>query len=353
MHVGVVGAMGDVGSAVVEHLQDDVEHVTTFDLAEPRELKGSVEFRQLDVTADDSSDALGDHDLDVVVNAAGPFYRLGRHALEAAVESGTPYVDVCDDHDATEEELAFDEAARDAEVPAVVGCGWTPGVSNLLARYLVEEHGEGAVASEVEVDWVGSAADAAGVAVVEHLLHTSSGDTPQYLDGEHREVRAGEMKKDVELPEVGATGVAACGHPEPLTLPRHLDCGSVVVRGGLVPHWHNRVVAAAVRFGAGSRPSMQARASRLLHTFERTGALDIGGVERSAVAVEVDGERLAAAGRMRDLTAAPAAAAAVEAAEGRVDAGVHPPEAAFSLDLVRELDGVRLYEDGVAGWQPL
>lgn len=353
MHAAVAGATGDIGSGVVEHLlrYPEMEQVTVLDVRGPRDAEASVTYQNFDVTADDADEVLGDLDVDVTVNAAGPFYRLGPPALEAALEARTAYVDVCDDHDATREELAFDEQAREADVPAVVGCGWTPGVSNLLAKDVVD--GGGPEPAEVEVDWVGSAADASGVAVVEHLLHTASGDTPQYLDGEHRDVSAGDMKKDVELPEVGDTRVAACGHPEPITLPTYLDVDSVVVRGGLVPGWHNKLVSAAVRSGVAGRTLLRSRASRLLHSLDRTGALSIGGVERSAVAVEVDGTRLAAAGRMKDLTAAPAAAAAVRVAESEVPAGVQPPEAAFTLDLVRDLDGVRLYEDGAAGWKPM
>lgn len=36
--------------------------------------------------------------MDLVIHAAGPFQRRDKcHALEAAIETGTPYLDVCDD----------------------------------------------------------------------------------------------------------------------------------------------------------------------------------------------------------------------------------------------------------------
>ena len=50
----------------------------------------------------------------MVLNAVGPYVKFGVPVLETIIEAGVPYVDVCDDHDATEELLKLNEKAEKA-----------------------------------------------------------------------------------------------------------------------------------------------------------------------------------------------------------------------------------------------
>ena len=58
-----------------------------------------------------------------MVNTCGPFYRYGLPVLQAAIESGCHYVDICDDWEPTIEMLKLDQRAKDADVSAIVGLG--------------------------------------------------------------------------------------------------------------------------------------------------------------------------------------------------------------------------------------
>lgn len=70
---------------------------------------------------------------EIVLNCAGPFFRLAVPALLDAITTGTTYVDICDDPEPTAQMLALHETARSAGVCAVIGMGASPGLSNLLA----------------------------------------------------------------------------------------------------------------------------------------------------------------------------------------------------------------------------
>jgi len=77
--------------------------------------------------------------VDVVLSTAGPYYVLGLPVLEAAIETGTHYLDICDDWEPTLEMLELDSKARAAGVIAVIGMGASPGISNLLALTAMNE----------------------------------------------------------------------------------------------------------------------------------------------------------------------------------------------------------------------
>ena len=60
---------------------------------------------------------------DVVLNTTGPFYRLGVPVLQAAIEAGCHYIDICDDWEPTLDMLALHDEAAARGVLAVIGMG--------------------------------------------------------------------------------------------------------------------------------------------------------------------------------------------------------------------------------------
>src|SRR5690625_4795231 len=84
-------------------------------------------------------------DADLVFNAVGPFYRYGLPIIKTAIENKVNYIDVCDEHDVTValvEDEALNQQAREAGIFAMFGMGFSPGVSNLAAKWasnLLEE----------------------------------------------------------------------------------------------------------------------------------------------------------------------------------------------------------------------
>ena len=68
---------------------------------------------------------------DILVNTAGPDFRVAVPALRAAIKAGIHYCDVNCDGIATEEALNLDQAARSSNVTALIGIGLA-GLSNLM-----------------------------------------------------------------------------------------------------------------------------------------------------------------------------------------------------------------------------
>ncbi|KAL6341816.1 hypothetical protein AAG906_038060 [Vitis piasezkii] len=78
------------------------------------------------------------NDVDLVIHTAGPFQQAEKcTVLEAAIETKTAYVDVCDDTTYAWRAKSLLEKALSANVPAITTGGIYPGVSNVMAAELV------------------------------------------------------------------------------------------------------------------------------------------------------------------------------------------------------------------------
>ncbi len=269
--------------------------------------------------------------LDVVVNTVGPFYKYGYRVAENLVRLGLNFVDICDDHDATLMELSLDQEARRSGVTAITGLGWTPGLSNILAKLGSRELDP---PDFIDINWVGSAADSRGLAVIMHLFHALIGEVPMFMDGRLVNVKAGGNGVYVEFPEpIGRVKLYYTGHPEPLTIPRYLSVKDrVIVRGGLIPGWQTDFAKLLLRLLRVRTPGGVERLAKVIHRVE--GVFRIGGLQLSGLRVDIggSGRRLSyiAVDRMKKLTGLPAALGALLIAEGKLEfKGVRPPEGAI------------------------
>ncbi len=165
---------------------------------------------------------------DAVVNLAGPFFRLGTAVLDAAIETKTPYVDICDDVDATEDLLALDTEVRQAGIAAIVGAGAAPGTTNILVRAALDHLGAERD-GHAEIAWCAPDADLTR-GIFAHLVHcfrTAIPNVDQVPDWDALE------PLEIGFPDpIGPVTVVRLGHPEPLTLPRFAGC-TAVLRGGM------------------------------------------------------------------------------------------------------------------------
>ncbi len=123
--VGVVGC-GVTGGRVVANLTSVGRRVAVYDPL-PIGLPGDV------VRVDDATDLAV---CDVVVLAQpAPHAQLAQRLLQ----SGTSVVSLCDDLDDVRELLTLQADAEANDAVLVVGCGVSPGLSGLLARYLAAQ----------------------------------------------------------------------------------------------------------------------------------------------------------------------------------------------------------------------
>jgi lysine 6-dehydrogenase len=169
---------------------------------------------------------------DVVASCAGPSNGLERIAVQACVEAGTPYVSLCDDHEAASAAFELDDRARKAGVTVVTGCGLSPGITNLLVAFAAE--GLDGV-EEIEIAVAYSLSDATSNSLLTQLTY-GLGDTNAPYVSEYRAAsgRAGELPRPIYFPEpVGWVETVTCGHPEAITALRvYSDLRAMRFRAG-------------------------------------------------------------------------------------------------------------------------
>ncbi len=349
----VLGGAGDMGSAAVRDLVfsgvervivGDFNKVATEKLVE-RVKGGDTEVEGTYVNVNDKKnliDAIVRSDL--VINTVGPFYKYENTVVDATMEAGKDYVDICDDHDATLRVLEREKEIAKGKSRILIGMGWTPGITNVLARAGYDSL---ETTTDINIGWSGSAADASGIAVISHVFHAVTGEVPMYLDGKLEYVPARQFKREIDFPEpISRLETYFVGHPEPITIPRYLKgVNNVTLRGALTPDWQNHLVSQfadigltedkVVKVGNMEVSSRDFLASFVHQTMEQFKS---GGVEVSGFWVEVIGQKdgkkttieFSGADKMQKLTGWSASIGAQDISRNKnLRPGLYAPEGAI------------------------
>jgi saccharopine dehydrogenase-like NADP-dependent oxidoreductase len=247
----------------------------------------------------------------LVFNAVGPFYRSALPVIDATVEAGIDYVDINDDHDVAARlvmDAAYDRRAKDAGIKVLIGCGSTPGFTNVLARLGANRLDR---VRAIRLCWVVPFVGGFfSPAVWDHLFHMVDGDVTQYLDGRYQKVPAfGGVRQVAFLPPFGTYPAYYSGHGEPVTLPRFIaGVEEVSIRSYFFPQEGDDLMRALVRLGLGSHerlPGINIAPLEFLTQYAASeagqAALTVGAGEEPfghASQVEVEGERAGARVRL-------------------------------------------------------
>src|SRR5579859_1935160 len=246
MRAVVVGGCGAMGSEATRDLATtgNFDEITIADLnlanaqALADELnastgRGHVCAIQVDASDEDALVAIM-RGQDVVVNTMT--FHFGLQATHAAIRAGVSYVDLGGLHN-TPKQLALDHEAQSAGVTIVLGCGATPGVTNMLARRGADD------LDSVEAIHICFASHRS-IAPSPGLLDTVIGEfSPEasrfyYEDGRLVEVQPFDGARLVTFqPPVGTQEVYFVPHSETHTMPRFIGKGlrRVDVRGAWRP----------------------------------------------------------------------------------------------------------------------
>lgn len=371
MKVVVLGAAGAMGRVAARHLATSagIDELVLADLDGDAAdvVAQGIGGGRASATACDVLDPAAIRRLlepaDLVVNCAGPFFRLGVPTLRAAIDTGTAYLDICDDPDPTIEMLGLDDQARAAGVVAVIGMGASPGVSNLLAvraarrldvvhdcftGWSLDESRE-ATPEERQADGL-VRPDGSPAGAVVHFMEQIHGDVAVVHGGDL--VRRAPLEAvDLDHPGVGRGTGYVVGHPEPVTLHRSLG---VTGRSANLVLVDDGATAAFLRglqrdLDRGHLTLDQAARAMLAPPTTRQAKAALGGVRlRCAgslprmfawVSGTIDG-RPAVAGchvttmpsGMAGATSIPAALAVAQLLERAPAPGVHAPEAVIDAD---------------------
>jgi len=352
-----------MGSEVTRDLArtSDFEEIVIADLDLPKaqgvadELGGGrVRAIQVDVN-DEESLAKQLRDFHVVANATT--YHYGLIATRAAIKARVNYLDLGGLFN-TPKQLELDEAAREAGVTICLGCGATPGVTNLMTRHLAGEMDQ---VHEVHIAFASFRSIAPSAGLLDTVLDEFSPGSRRFYweEGVFVEVPAFSGAKKVGFSEpVGEIETFYVPHSETHTLPRLLGKGvrRVDVRGT----WRTEIMRALRLFAdlnlTGDQSidfEDQRIASKLfLRQHIMQTCADFGGDGEWAflLNVEVTGERDGTAMRMicntshppntewgtsatARMTGIPASIGAQKLARGEANGtGVIAPEACFDPD---------------------
>jgi saccharopine dehydrogenase (NAD+, L-lysine-forming) len=348
----------DAASAVVDSIGDDRFTATTVDVSDPASVRSTIEGAS------------------VVLNCVGPFYRFGPPTLAAVIDAGIPYVDVCDDLDATRAMLDLDDRAREAGVVALVGMGNSPGLANIFVKLSAEWFFDELHIAEIMHIHGGEPDE--GAAVLKHRIHAMVDDVPLFVDGDFVDVRMLEDSgapfiRDEDFPGVGTYPVHPYPHPETITLPRAFPTLRRATNLGVVfPLPYFRMTQELVRAGMASDSPVVVDGLQVtpidvmvaLLRRERPRLLAEAGVTGPAGCLKVvtsglkDGQEhtyvfslSSSSAGAGEGTGIPAGLGAVLALRGQLGdrPGVYAPESVVPVEQLLELAGQVVSGMGVAG----
>ena len=171
----------------------------------------------------------------LVVLGAGPYTKTSQPVLTACLENKVPYLDFDDDVESTTEALALHERAKKEGVPCFIGCGASPGLTNVLA---VDATKDLDTIESIDVCWlVGDERPGIGKAVLEHLMHIAAGPCLTWAGGKPTLNESWvETGYAAMYGDHGETLLHETAHPEPITLPRLFPQASRIrCLGGMHP----------------------------------------------------------------------------------------------------------------------
>ena len=191
----------------------------------------------------------------VVLNCVGPFYATVKPILQAVVEEGINYVDVCDDVDVTLDILAMDGQVRQAGITALIGMGSSPGLTNIIARLAADTLLDSVEAIDIFHTHGGEPIEGAGV--IGHRFHCMSIPIPMYLEGRLQYVDYfGDdglaLRQSFDVPHIGPTTIYPYPHPEQVTLPQHIPVRQVTNKGSVFPEPYYDLIRDLARLGLSS-----------------------------------------------------------------------------------------------------
>jgi saccharopine dehydrogenase-like NADP-dependent oxidoreductase len=260
-----IGAAGEMCRVAIERFADagDRNPPAQLELCDirPESLQPLVEklpagratARRLDLYDHDDLRAVVDGAA-LVVLGAGPYIRTSEPVVDACLEARVPYLDFDDDVESTEAALALDDRARAAGVPILVGCGASPGLTNVMTADAARDLD---TIERIDVVWVtgDERPHPYGRAVLEHALHGAAGPCVTWENG-RRVTHETFVETDV-LPlgnTLGDFRAYEFAHPETVTMPRRWpDADRIRVLGSLDPQPVNgilRGIGVAVHKGA-------------------------------------------------------------------------------------------------------
>jgi saccharopine dehydrogenase-like NADP-dependent oxidoreductase len=340
MRVAVIGATGAHGRRIASELArsdavtslllvartvDDLERLVSV-LGGPRR---GVSGLPIDVTAPGLEEALSGSD--IVVSCVSAAHEA---CAATAVSTGAHCVVLADDPATLTGLEVLRDAALEKKVTVVAGCGFSPGITNLMASFASAQLDR---VEAITVTVARSLGDAGGRASVHTLLDLfrSAAD----LEDGAAPDDPGHLPRFVYLPDpIGWIETFRAAHPEVSTLQSTMaGIRMVEYRIGLTERRASDLARAIAALGLTRNPLAHGLWSRLASGGALARAVRAGAATWTGARIDVHGNdgrpatiSLGVVDRLGNLVPLMAARAAIELGTGAVgEPGVHPPEALF------------------------
>jgi saccharopine dehydrogenase-like NADP-dependent oxidoreductase len=157
------------------------------------------------------ADTLGSLDVDLVIDASGPFQTMNTNVIEAAIGARAHYIDLADSRGFVANVALFDDAARQAGVSIVSGASSTPALSNAVVDHLVAGWRR---IDTIEVAISPSNRQPRGRAVIEAILSGVGHPHTVFRDGRWGKAFGWGGLRQMNFPGVGNRWASHCDVPD-------------------------------------------------------------------------------------------------------------------------------------------
>jgi len=245
----VIGATGRVGGAVASSLLKHAADVEVL-VAGRRRAVGEAfaqslgpRARFVPVDLDDRASMLSAmRGADLVINTAGPFQMAEPRVLDASIEAGVHYADVCDDIGFSKRAKQLHARALEKGVAAITTGGVFPGLSNVMAGEMIER---GSGAKQVDFRYHVAGTGGAGPTVMSTTFLICSEPAIEFVNGKAVPRRAFSGRKMGEF--LAPLGQKACYFfelPEATSIFETYQVPNVAARFGTSPDFWNLATSA-------------------------------------------------------------------------------------------------------------
>ncbi|CAI7678855.1 unnamed protein product [Penicillium pancosmium] len=154
----------------------------------------------------------------LVVLGAGPYSKTSHPVIKACIAAAVPYLDFDDDVESTQAALALTDEAKAVGVPLYIGCGASPGLSNVMVMDATRELDS---VDSIDICWLVGDEATVGKAVLQHLMHIAAGPCLTWINSKPtiNESWVGTTYAPMYTDD-GERVLHETAHPEPVTLPR-------------------------------------------------------------------------------------------------------------------------------------
>jgi saccharopine dehydrogenase-like NADP-dependent oxidoreductase len=157
----------------------------------------------------------------LVVLGAGPYIRTAEPVMEACIEKRVPYLDLDDDEASTRAAMELDAKAKEAGVPIFVGCGASPGLTNVMTADAARDMD---TVNRIDICWATGDEGPVplGRAVLDHAIRGFAGPCQTW---EHGRAVTHQTFLETDVIDLGNSfgdsyRLYECAHPESVTMPR-------------------------------------------------------------------------------------------------------------------------------------